>query len=449
MDLFSQFQQYVKDQKLFGANDRLLLAVSGGVDSVVLCDLCKKSGFDFAIAHCNFQLRKKESDLDEGFVINLGKKYNVEVYSKKFDTEQYAEVRKCSIQVAARELRYNWFKTINDASTNKPYRYLLTAHHANDSIETLLINFFKGTGIAGLHGILPSAGKEQKITRPLLFATKIQLQEYASANKLLFREDVSNQEDKYTRNYFRNKLLPSLKEVYPAVEDNLLDNISRFNDVNIIYAKAILNLKKKLLFEKNGEYHLPVLKLLKTEAHQTVLFEIAKDFGFKPGQTGEIVKLLKAESGRYVESATHRILRNREWLIIYKIGATQQAHFLIEQAGKKISFSGYILSIERKDKLDKIEADRTIAQLDAHDIKFPLLLRRWKQGDYFYPLGMQKKKKLSRFFIDQKLSILEKQNVWVIETNKKIIWVVGLRIDDRFKITDGTKDILQIMLSPA
>jgi tRNA(Ile)-lysidine synthase len=449
MDLLRQFQQYIHDQKLFSPNETLLLAVSGGVDSVVLCDLCKQSGFDFAIAHCNFQLRGKASDLDEEFVQTVGAKYHTEVFTKKFDTEKYAAENKCSIQVAARELRYNWFKSLIDPSSKKTFGHLLTAHHANDNIETVLINFFKGTGITGLHGILPISGSAQKIIRPLLFAKKISLEAYAMTNKLVFREDASNEEIKYTRNYFRNRILPSLKEIYPQVEDNLLANISRFTEIDIIYTQAIAALKKKLLVEQNGEYHLPVLKLLKTDALQTVLFELVKEFGFTPGQTADIIKLLHAESGKHVDSSTHCILRNRAWLIISKRGVVQQAHFIIEENDKKINFSNYVLTIERKNKLNKLETDPAIAQLDARKIKFPLLLRRWKQGDYFYPLGMQKKKKLSRFFIDRKLSAIEKQDIWVIEMDKKIVWIAGQRIDDRFKISSNTTAILKFVVSPA
>lgn len=443
------FEQYIKKENLFQVSDKLLIAVSGGVDSVVLCDLCKLSGHDFAIAHCNFQLRGAESDADENFVNQLAQKYNVEIFIKKFDTEKFAEENKISIQVAARDLRYDWFRSIINSSTHKPFNCLLTAHHANDSIETLLMNFFKGTGIAGLQGIMPKTGTGQKVIRPLLFAKKEALQNYAKEHDLPYREDSSNQTDKYTRNYFRNKLIHALKEIYPQVEDNLSGNIKRFNEVNILYQQSILLLKKKLVFEKKGEFHLPVLKLLKTAALPTVIFELTKEFGFTPGQTNDIIHLLKSESGKYIDSATHRLLKNREWLIISKRGEKHSTHFLIEEKDNRINFFDLMITIEKRPRPAKLDDDPAVALLDVSQIKFPLLLRKWKQGDYFYPLGMRKKKKLSRFFIDKKLSVTEKENVWVVESDKKIIWVVGQRIDDRFKVNDNTKDIIRLVLSAA
>ena len=444
--LLLQFQQYIKIENLFQSTDKLLLAVSGGVDSVVLSELCNQSGFDFAIAHCNFQLRGIESDDDENLVKELALKYNAEIFIKKFDTEKYAEENKLSIQVAARELRYEWFQSIVNLSTKQPFKYLLTAHHANDNIETLLINFFKGTGMGGLQGILPKSGSAQKIIRPLLFAKKEWLYNFAKENDLLFREDSSNESNKYTRNYFRNELIPALKGIYPQVEDNLCGNIKRFNEVNIIYQQSISLLKKKLLFEKKGEFHLPVLKLLKTAALQTILFELTKEFDFTPGQINDIIHLLNSESGKHVDSATHRILKNRQWLIISKHGEKQSTHFVIEKTNSRIIFSDQVLTIERKINPVKIDDDPAVAMLDAANIKFPLLLRKWKQGDYFYPLGMTKKKKLSRFFVDRKLSMFEKENTWVLESDKKIIWVVGQRIDNRNKIKANSKEIYILKL---
>ena len=459
MSLLENFKAYIKQQNLFQPKDKLLLAVSGGVDSVVLCELCKLAGYDFIIAHCNFKLRGEESERDENFVKELGEKYEVAVLVKKFDTEKYATENKLSIQVAARELRYKWFDELltkmkndfNPEVSNSPFRglggVLLTAHHANDNIETLLMNFFKGTGINGLHGILPKQGN---IIRPLLFAWKEELSEFALANNLNFVEDSSNASDKYTRNYFRNQLIPDLQKVFPQVEDNLMNNIQRFREIEIIYQQSISLAKKKLLETKGSEIHIPVLKLLKTVALNTIVYEIIKDYGFTAHQTHEVVALLKSESGKYISSATHRIIKNRNWLIIAPNKTTQAENIFIEKNDKQIEFQNGKLSLELLSTTNyKPQTTNLIAQLNAAEIKFPLLLRKWKQGDYFYPLGMQKKKKLSRFFIDQKLSLIQKEKTWVIEMDKKIIWVVGLRIDDRFKITDSTKNILQVTLTVA
>lgn len=441
--MLKQFQQYIITENLFQPKDRLLIAVSGGVDSVVLCELCRQAGFDFAIAHCNFQLRGKEADEDENFVKRLAEKYNVQFFVKKFDTEKYATENKLSIQVAARDLRYEWFSGLINRSTNKPINYLLTAHHADDNIETILMNFFKGSGINGIKGILP---KLEKIMRPLLFAKKNELEGFAREYELAYREDSSNSSDKYTRNYFRNQLIPGLEKVFPQVKENIIDNAARFRDINILYKQALDTIIKKLVTVKGNEFHIPVLKLLNTPALPTILYEIIKEAGFSAHQTGEVIKLLKSESGKFIQSATHRILHNRKWLIISPLNSTGIDHYLIVGDEREMNFTGGKIIIE-KITAQKIIADNNIAMLDTLKIKFPLLLRKWKQGDYFYPLGMQKKKKLSRFFIDQKLSLNEKENTWVIEMNKKIIWVVGKRIDDRFKITDQSKEILKLMFT--
>lgn len=439
MNLLQRYLEFIKSNELFHKQDQLLLAVSGGVDSVVLCELCHQAGFRFFIAHCNFQLRGEESERDEQFVRGLGKKYNVEVYVKKFDTEQYAAEKKISIQVAARELRYNWF---NEMAAG----YILTAHHADDNIETMLMNFFKGTGISGLHGILPKLGK---IVRPLLFAYKEEIKIFADENKLSYVEDSSNSSDKYTRNYFRNQLIPAIEKVFPAAKGNLTHNINRFREAELLYEQAIQQHKKKLVEQKGNEYHIPVLKLQKIEALETVLYEIIKEFGFTSHQTKEVIGLLTSESGRYINSSTYRIIKNRSWLIISPNKTAEAGHIIIEDNNKTIEVEKGKLTISKLSAINyQLSATNAIAQLDASQIKFPLLLRKWRPGDYFYPLGMKKKKKLSRFFIDQKLSLPEKENTWVVEMNKKIIWVVGRRIDDRFKVTEATKQLLLLSFEP-
>lgn len=442
MRLINLYHEYIQQNHLFHPKDKLLLAVSGGVDSVVLCELCKQAGYDFAIAHCNFKLRGSDSESDEQFVKQLAEKYAVPFYVTAFDTNAAAKATKKSIEETARNLRYEWFEEIR---SKNDYAFIVTAHHANDNIETVLMNFFRGTGIKGLHGILP---KQNKIVRPLLFAKKEALATFAAANKLAFVTDYTNDQNDFTRNYFRNGLIPAIQKVFPAAEENLLGNITRLGEAEQLYNEAINTYKKKLLEVKGNEVHIPILKLQQTKPQQTVLFEIIKDYGFTSHQTEEVTALLQSESGKYVQSSTHRIIRNRKWLIISPNKTEEAANILIEEDDKEILFSGGQLRIEQYSTFD-IQHSTLIAQLDAAEIKFPLLLRKWKQGDYFYPLGMQKKKKLSRFFIDQKLSITDKEKVWVLECNKKILWIIGLRIDDRFKITANTKQVLHINFNPA
>src|SRR5450759_42649 len=341
MNLLKKFTDFIKKENLFQPKDKLLLAVSGGVDSVVLCELCKLAGFDFVIAHCNFQLRGEESKRDEQFVRELTKKYNVEIFVKKFDTEKYAEENKLSIQVAARELRYGWFNQIVNGNAgfirHSPLtiHHILTAHHANDNIETLLINFFKGTGISGLRGILPKHGN---IIRPLLFAKKEELIEFAKENNLSYVEDSSNVSDKYTRNYFRNQLIPSVQKVFSQAEDNLLNNIQRFKDIETLYQQSIELHKKKLLEKKGEEIHIPVLKLFKSDPLPTIVYEIIKDFGFTSNQTEDVIKLLNSDSGKYVQSHTHKIIKNRNWLIITSSLTTVAENILIEEEDKVVEF---------------------------------------------------------------------------------------------------------------
>ncbi len=470
MGLFEKFIAFIKKENLFQPKDKLLLAVSGGVDSVVLCHLCKQAGYDFAIAHCNFQLRGEESERDEQFVGSLGEKYGVQVFIKRFDTATYANENKQSLQVSARNLRYRWFLelTVSEEldggvtqtkdptpgwhftmNENKPRIFTLTAHHANDSVETLLMNFFKGTGIRGLQGILPRHELLPFLVRPLLFATKEQLLSYAIQHNLSFVEDSSNASNKYTRNYFRNQLIPDIKKVYPQAEDNLIDNLQRFREMEILYQQSIQHHKSKLLEKRGSEIHIPVLKLLKSIPLVSILYEIIRDFGFTSHQTDEVIDLLTSETGKYIESGSHQIIKNRKWLIIAPIQSEEAQHILIEEKDKKIVFKAGQLQIEKYD-VEKIQlvTDSSIAMLDAADISFPLLLRKWKQGDYFYPLGMKKKKKINRFLTDQKLSLTQKENTWVLEMNKKITWIMGMRIDDRFKVTPSTKKIVKISYLP-
>jgi tRNA(Ile)-lysidine synthase len=472
MDFLSRFIEYIKINQLCSKSGRLVLAVSGGVDSVVLCELCHQAGYDFVIAHCNFSLRGTESDSDEKFVSELGKKYGVEVFVKKFETARLAAEQKQGIQETARELRYAWFAGL---ATDLQYQkstaiqqittvkgkgrkwkgdpgsvYILTAHHANDNIETLLMNFFKGTGINGLQGIQKRMNYlSQPVIRPLLFAKKNEIIMFAKTCNLPWREDASNDDGKYSRNYLRHELIPALQVKYPQVEDNLMDNLTRFSDIQELYSLAIDSVKQKLVEMKGNEMQMAIYKLLKTPALPTVLYEILKGFGFLPGQVPEVVKLLESESGKRVESGSHRVFRNRNWLVLGPLLNTGNSHYLVDSTDRKVMFGRQELLIIHHTEPEKIDTDDNVAQVDASGIKFPLLLRKWRNGDYFYPLGMEKKKKLSRFFTDRKLSLSEKENTWVLESGKKIIWVLGQRIDNRFRITEHSKKTIRFSLRSA
>ena len=455
MNLLQKFKNYIKDNNLFQQKDKLLIAVSGGVDSAVLCALCAGAGFDFAIAHCNFKLRGEESDRDELFVKALSGQYNVNLYSTSFETKVVAKTNKKSIEETARNLRYNWFQEIIQADKllENPIKYLLTAHHANDNIETVVMNFFRGTGIKGLRGIV---AKQQNIVRPLLGATRQEILQYAAENNIAFVTDSSNAENNYTRNLFRNEILPVIEKVYPEAANNVLRNIERFADIKFLYDQSIADLKENLIEKKGNEIHIPVLKLAKAKPFNSIVYEIIKEFGFTASQVTEVEKLLQSESGKYIKSTSHRILKNRNWLIISPFIATEEtANIIIEENERNILFANGSLDIEPVAVPETLAADAFTVYVNADELKYPLLLRKWKTGDYFYPFGMKNnttgkvgKKKLSRFLSDLKLSLLQKENVWVLESNKKIVWVIGYRIDDRFKITPHTKRSVKLSSFP-
>jgi tRNA(Ile)-lysidine synthase len=323
---------------------------------------------------------------------------------------------------------------------------LVTAHHADDNIETLLMNFFKGTGISGLHGILPF---QNQLLRPLLPFAKEELRQYAMDHALAFVEDSSNASVKYTRNYIRQQVLPVLTTIYPNITENLRNNIERFAEAEQLYRQAVDQHKRKLLEYKGSEVHIPVLKLLHVQPLKTIVHEIIKEYGFTPAQVNEVIQLLKSESGRYVASASHMVLRNRKWLIISPLQTTAAATILIETANAIIAFRDGVLHLQTQPAGGKFELPTAAHQccIDSGHVQFPLLLRPWKQGDYFYPFGMEKKKKLSRFLIDNKVSKTNKEKIWVVESNKKIIWVVGYRIDNRFKVLPFTENLLCITYS--
>ncbi|HEY4290546.1 MAG TPA: tRNA lysidine(34) synthetase TilS [Puia sp.] len=471
MDILHSFNEFIKKENLFSHHDRLLVAVSGGLDSVVLCELLHRAGFDFVIAHCNFRLRGEESERDERFVIQVAEKYGKKILVKGFDTSVYAAEQKLSIQVAARQLRYDWFRDILEEWGTG---IVLTAHHLDDNIETLLMNFFKGTGIAGLRGMLPRQGI---VVRPLLFAGRAALQQLALDAGLIWVEDSSNESDKYTRNYFRHRIIPGIEEVFPNALQNLAGNTGRFREIEMVYRRAMDQQLKKLLEHRGNEVFVPVLKLKLSVPLSTLVYEMITPFGFSALQTGAVITLLDSGSGKYVSSSSHRILRNRDWLIISPLRTMEAANILIESGDTTVLYEqGQLIlqqlpagelpaEIQDSGAMASQRASATgpkqvpaaapkrapsggpwnpVAWLDAADIQFPLLLRKWQAGDYFYPLGMRKKKKLARFFIDSKLSMADKEKIWVLEMNKKIVWIVGLRIDDRFRIGDSTKQVLKI-----
>ncbi|MGZ3846285.1 MAG: tRNA lysidine(34) synthetase TilS [Flavisolibacter sp.] len=433
-----RFTKFFKERNLLEGN--FLAAVSGGIDSAVLCELCKQSGLDFAMAHCNFQLRGEESERDEQFVQALSDKYGVQLFLKRFNTSAYAEEKKISIQEAARELRYDWFTQLR---IEKGISFTVLAHHADDNIETLLMNFFRGTGLQGLTGMPTEDLGSRFILRPLLELRRTEIVEFAQAHNLKWVEDSSNASSKYTRNFFRNELLPAIKNRYPAVEDNLIATIQRLKKANALYTIGLEEIKKKLCFRRGSEVLIPVLKLQKYE-HTSLIYEIIKDYGFGEKQVEEVLKLAKADSGKFIENDRYQVIKHRNWLVIAQVNNVTDT-IAIEKGRERVNYAGGQLHLKTISKESfRLQKKEAIAQLDTRKIEYPLLLRKWKKGDYFYPLGMPKKKKLARFFIDLKLPKNQKENIWVLESNNRILWIVGIRIDDRFKVTDSSREVLVV-----
>lgn len=441
--MIGQLREFIRAENIFKEEDGLLLAVSGGLDSSVLCHLLISAGWKVQLAHCNFGLRGAESERDEDFVCSLGERYGVPVHVTSFDTASYAAQHKLSTQVAARELRYAW---LEEQRAALGLAVIVTAHHMQDNVETLWMNLSKGTGMAGLHGILPLQGR---IARPLLFATREEIAAYAAAEKLPFVEDSSNITDKYTRNYFRHNILPPLQEIFPDVVRQTGASIRRFREAEELYRQAVAVYQKKLLVQKGQEYFIPLVRFSQAKPLSTIAYELLKPFQCSPAQAQQVIGLLSAEPGKYITTATHRIVRDRKWFIITPLDTSEASYFIIEKEQETLLLPDVLFRFQyTANDAHAISSDPAVACIDAAMLQFPLMLRRWKQGDYFYPLGMTKKKKLSRFFIDQKLPLPQKEKAWVLESDKKIVWVAGMRIDNRFRVTEKTRQVLRITMSP-
>lgn len=416
---------------------------------MVLLDLLSKTDADVDLAHCNFRLRGKEADADEAFVRSEAKKYGKALHVSQFDTKAYASKHKCSIQMAARELRYNWFKAL---MKEKEYDYLLTAHHADDNLETFFINLSRGTGIDGLCGI---PEKSNRILRPLLPFSKEDINSYATEQKLGWREDQSNEDNKYLRNKIRKELVPLLKELNPSFLERFSSTLDHLKEANELVGEAMNIVRDKVIEKKElkdqSVIHFKVKDLLEFSNNTAYLYQLFYPFGFH--QWDDIKSLLVSQSGKKIFSKTHRLLKNREYLVLSEISPNQfDAPTLeIQDADSMITYQGSSLTMETI-KLNgssfkmKFDDSPNNACFDKELLTFPLSVRKWKKGDYFYPIGMIGKKKLSKFFKDEKYSLLDKENIWLLCSGTDIIWIIGKRMDNRFKISNKTKTILKATL---
>jgi tRNA(Ile)-lysidine synthase len=436
---FEQFKNFIQQQNLLSSGDKILLTVSGGIDSMVMMSLFSKFGSHCIVAHCNFGLRGDESDNDEKFVNEHANLLGFPFISKRFDTEFYAETNKLSIQMAARELRYEWFRQL--AKTHQ-CKVIAIAHNRDDMLETFFINLGRGTGIKGLTGIQP---KNDEIIRPLLFASRVDIEEYSRENNVPFREDSSNSSDKYQRNFIRHQVIPTIEKVFPKFRETLTGNISKFNDTADLYQYALAQIIPQVITKKNSLVYINIAGVLATPSPKTILYEILAGFNFTPLTSEEIYNCRYAEPGKQFFSNTHKLVKDREHFIIERMEESQLNKFYIEQDVMEIKEPLH-LEISVYDRTDDfaIIKDNTFAQLDFEKLSFPLILRKWNTGDYFYPLGMTGIKKLSDFFVDLKLSVIDKEKVWILASGSEIVWIVGKRIDNRFKITPETRKILEL-----
>lgn len=439
MSLADQFREQWAAGKYTLPGQVVLLTVSGGVDSMVMAHLFLDSEIPFAVAHCNFGLRGEESDLDTRLVQEWCKGNNVKFHSIQFETKQRSEEWKKGTQETARILRYEWFEVVRKENN---YAKIVTAHHANDNVETLLINLFKGTGISGLHGILPHHGN---IIRPLLFATKEMLAAYAAEQNIAYREDASNASDDYLRNAVRHNIVPAVQQWFPNAVTHVNDSIARFAEAEALYRNAIAQERKQLLQQRGNDYYIPILKLQKKEPLSTICYELLLPFGFSAGQLPHVLHLLTSESGRYISSSTHRIIRNRDFLVITSLPADAADLILVEAAPCIIDTGKFLYSFSIHYKPKTIPANASEAYIDLKQVQFPIILRKWRTGDYLYPLGMNmKKKKVSRLLIDEKIPLHQKEDIRILECSKRIAWVSGIRLDERFKVKDSTEQVLVV-----
>ena len=438
MDLEQRLQDHIEESFSFLKNKKLLIGASGGLDSTVCINLFHKLNYSISVAHCNFNLREKDSDLDEIFVRELTEKLRIPFYSKKFNTKSYCIENKTSTQIAARELRYHWF---DELLKNREIDYLITAHHLDDSLETFLINLSRGTGLDGLTGIPAINGN---IIRPLLPFTRVELERYAEKRKLSWREDLSNEELKYTRNKIRHKIIPVLKQLNPNLMMSFAKTTEHLNGSKHVVEDSIKSIEKDVWSTDRNLKKLNIEKIINLSKPKSYLFELLKKYGFT--EWDNVYDLLNAQSGKTIQSNSHQLLKDRKYLILSELPHEEENELIIiKKSEQNIKTKNLRLniSITREKSFDSGSKD-TIS-VDKNLLNFPLIVRRWEKGDYFYPIGMQGKKKLSKYFKDEKISVLEKKNIWLLCTNDNdIVWVIGRRLDDRFKITEKTIEILKI-----
>ena len=440
--MYNQFKAFLEKNIDIQLTDSILLAVSSGIDSMVMLHLFFQSGIPISIAHCNFLLRGKDSNGDEQLVINTAKKHGITCHSIRFDTQEYAQQKGLSIQMAARELRYNWFEQLRKQHN---YTFIATAHHSDDVVETFLLNLLRKTGIAGLHGIKPQSGN---IIRPMLFANKAQIIDYAQKHAIAYRDDISNADDHYMRNYIRLHIIPEFKQLKPNFNETLLESIQVIAKQETVYYAHIAQIKENLLQEDTEKISIDIQTLQQLPLPDVYLYEILSPFGFNQTQVSDLTNCLQTTEEKTFVSLSHQLVKGRKSIEIYPNIHAEQEEIIIQEPNQK-SFSQAGISIKTNENSVSFvfENNPKCAYFDLDKLTFPLHVRNWKVGDYFYPFGGKGKKKLSDLFSDLKLTGKEKQSVRLLcNENGDIVWVIGLRSDNRYRVTAHTKKILHCSL---
>ena len=432
--MLTKFQCHINENLPFLKKKKLLLATSGGIDSMVLLHLCHQLELDIRVAHCNFQLRGDESDKDEDFVKSQTDRLQIPIFIKKFDTKSYAEKEKLSIQVVARNLRYEWFNTL---LINNDYDYILTAHHLDDSLETFLINFTRGSGLDGLTGI---PQQNESIVRPLLPFSRTEIEIFAKENNVEWREDSSNTSDNYLRNKLRHDVIPMLKKINPSLLHSFENTISNLKQAQSLVDDASRIIYRKVVTDINFQKRINLTELIQLPNYHAYLYQWLEPLGFSDWDS--INDLATAQSGKQIHSRNHTLLKDRNELIVFpKQEFEKTTLFLMEKEQNEIKFPLKMAFCNVDDIT--LEATNCIF-VDEDKLQYPLEIRKWQEGDWFYPLGMNGKKKLSKFFKDEKFSLLDKSNTWLLCSDNQIVWVIEKRQDERFKVTEETTKILKI-----
>lgn len=442
--MLQQFKDYINAQSLFSSTQKGLLAVSGGIDSSVLCHLMHLSGFPFAIAHCNFHLRSDDSDRDERFVRQLADKYGVDIFVVQFDTTGYAHSNHLSIEEAARHLRYDFFEQVR---CQNHFTYIATAHHRDDATETFFLNLLRGTGISGLHGILPCNGY---IVRPLLPFGRDEIEQFALSQGLQHVDDSTNASTLYQRNRIRLKLMPLLREISPSVDYTMQQNIARITEAEQIYLQAIEDCRSSLVHIQDSIATISLSAIENLSPKRTLLFELLRPYGFTAAVVDDVISSLHHQSGILFLSPTHRMVKDRELLCIEPLqmeSAIEEKYFIMQwDRIIETPINLCLTTISFNGTFTRLPSNQ--ASFDADAVRWPLCLRHWHHGDKFIPFGMQGSRLVSDFFSDKKLSRIDKEHVWILcDSTNTILWLVGLRASNNCKISQKTSHVLTITLS--